>query len=598
MPDLESFKSITKYGRTWGDGKNLINHLDVEMLAFKFRLQPPLGLGPATHFRNICKALDPKYVWLSDFPEIPHEAQYNDRMLDACLATNWLSISGPASSGKSSFMARWVGINWLVHFGKCAVVVTSTTKAGARTRIWAHIKEFFQGIQGWFPFHLNDTSCIITVAKDSVPGFAVSDRAAIMLVTPEKDKAGSGDAKLIGLHNDLVMVAGDEYSDMSPALANACENLKSNPSFHAVFFANAKSIFDPHGQQCTPKDGNWKSVRDSDLTWETERGLCLHLDGLNTPNQYTEPQDKFPYLQKWSYVLSEQEAGRANTSGFWRYIRAFWPPQGHEDALYNEMELLQYGCMDHAIWQGGGIIELAGFDPGNKSGGDNWQACFAKLGTDKDGKRVLDFTEMKALYEDVSIETESISKQVAKQFVAECKKRNIHIRQVAVDCSGGGSHMANYIEDEFLEKGIFRVEFGARASEVVVDNREGKDVRACDRFGRRDAELWHAGIPFVKSGQLKGITSKQAEQMTKRRGFTQNRLQYVESKVEFKSRTKLSSPDEADSGFLVISIAMIRFGFQPNSLIQAKRGPISSSPQGKFANLNAKASAPRSMRWG
>lgn len=597
---MESFKYIEKYGRTWGDGKSLINHLDVEMLAFKLRLTKESGaLGPAEHFRRICKALDPNYVWLSDFPEIPYEAQWNDRMLDACLQTNWLSVSGPASSGKSAFFARWVSINWLVHFGRCAAVITSTTKAGARMRIWAHIKEFFQGIQGWFPFHLNDTSCIITIAKDSVPGLTTSDRSAIMLVTPEKDKAGSGDAKLIGLHNDFVLVAGDEYSDMSPALANACENLKSNPNFHASFFANAKSIFDPHGIQCTPKSGNWKSVTDSELFWETERGLCLHIDGLNTPNQYTEPVDKFTYLQKWSYIESEREAGRANTSGFWRYIRAFWPPQGHEDALYNELELLQYGCMEPAVWQGGGIVELAGFDPGNKSGGDNWQACFAKLGADKDGKRVLEATTMKAFYEDVSIETESISKQIAKQFVAECRLRNIHIRQVAVDCTGGGSHMANYIEDEYGEKGIFRVEFGARASDLVIDTREGKDVKASDRFGRRDAELWHAGIPFVKSGQLKNIGAKQAEQMTKRRSFTQNRFQYIESKVEFKSRTKLSSPDESDSFFAVLSLAMSRFGFKANSSIAPAGRPFGSAPQkSKFASLYAPATGPQKMVWG
>lgn len=589
---------ITKYGHQWPGNDDPIGHLGAEFGAYRKRLTTDDGgLGAAEHFRRICKTLDPGYIWLSDDPDVPFESQWNDRMLDACLRTNWLAVTGPASAGKSAFFARWVGINWLAYFGKCAGVVTSTTKGGARLRIWAHLLEFFRKVQGVFPVHINDTSCVISVEKGAMPN--TSDRSSIMLVTPEKDKAGGGDSKLIGLHNDWVFVIGDEYAEMSEAVARACENLQVNPNFFAAFLSNAKSIFDPHGIQCTPKSGDWSEVSDSDAIWPTERGLCLHLDGERTPNQFTNPVDKYPYLQKYSHIQTERDAGRSNTVGYWRFVKAFWPLGGAEEGLYNELELVQSGCTKGAVWLGGGVVELASFDPANKLGGDNWQACFGKLGITKDHVRVLEFTTMEALSEDVTSDTESTSKQIARQFVQRCKDRGIGVRQVVVDATGGGSHMANYIEDVFGEKGILRVEFGASASDLIVSERDGEPITAKEKFGRKDAEIWYAGIQYVKSGQLRNICSKQAEQMCKRRGYTQTRRDYIESKSDYKARTKLSSPDEADAGMLLLDLARQRFGF--NAVTTLAQGAGSSTnwknAMNRFKAPAVNAGGERRLTW-
>lgn len=592
---MERFPFIDKYGRRWEMPGTSLSHLDVELMAYRLRLSPEEGgLGASEHFKRICKALDPQYVWMSDFEEIPYESRWNDLMAEFCCKTNWLAVSGPASSGKSAFFARFLAINWLAHFGKCAVIVTSTTKAGARTRIWAHIMEFFQRIQGVFPIHINDTTCVISIQKGVLP--SVSDRSSIMLVTPEKDKAGSGDSKLIGLHNDWVYVIGDEYSDMSPALANACENLKSNPNFFAAFLANAKSIFDPHGMQCQPKSKDWTDVSDNDLWWETERGLCLHLDGEKTPNRYV--NDRFSFLQRWKEIQDEQDAGRSNTPGYWRYKKAFWVLSGEEDCLYSQLDITLNGCDKPAVWRGGDIVELASFDPANKVGGDNWQACYGKLGTDRDGKRVLEASKMIALTEDVRSDTESTTKQIARQFVDGCKERGIGVRQVAVDCTGGGSHVANAIEDAFGQKGVMRIEFGSMASETPAGERNGKPIKARDRYGRRDAELWHAGIDYVKSGQLRGINSVTAEQMTKRRAYTQNGKEYVESKKDYKDRTKLGSCDEADSLLILLALARERFSFGATSITApASRSQDWSKAFAKYAPAKREGEQ-RLAKWG
>ncbi|HEY5893084.1 MAG TPA: hypothetical protein VIT91_07625, partial [Chthoniobacterales bacterium] len=320
--------------------------------------------------------------------------------------------------------------------------------------------------------------------------------------------------------------------------------------------------------------------------------------GEETPNKYSEPIDKYPFLEQWSHVQKEQQEGRGNTVGYWRYIKAFWPPQGAEDSLYNELEMTQSGALERAVWQGE-TSSLASLDPAYRSGGDNFQACFGKLGSMR-GVKGLEFAEHFSLLEDVK-NTDSVLKQIARQFVAKCRERKIGVRQTVVDCTAGGSLMADAVEDEFGERGVLRIEFGGSPSDRVVETRDDPvtkkkvNVTAKEKFGNRATELWLTGIPFIKSRQLKGISAAQADQMCSRQAFEKSRKQWLESKADYKKRTHKPSPDAADAAFMLLCLAIERFNFVSENKLGSAAQPNMRQAFAKFQVEDA--SGPQKMTW-
>lgn len=525
----------------------------------------------ADHFRNIVRMLwsDPStgvstYVWMSDDPDIPYESQWNDRMLEACLKCNWCAISGPSSAGKSTFFAIWALVNWICRFHECAVVVTSTTIKGAKTRVWGLLKEYYNRIHPDFrPGRLVDSMNIILANDGSKETKGFSERSAITLIAPGGKREGEELGKIVGLHNKYVFVIGDEFGDMTPAIANACENLRDNHNFHAAWLFNFNKTYDPFGKQCTPKSGNWEDVSVDDLFWDTRNdrgveGICLHLNGEKTPNRYSNPPDKYTYLQKWSEIQLRQAAGQATSAGYYRFVLSYPMPQGNQDALYSDLELAKNDAFKQATWLGG-TTQLAALDPAYVEDSDDFVSGFASLGSDNRAKQILQFDEIEPIYEDVTQKTKTIREYVAEKFVAECKKRQIGVRQIAIDCTGGGGYFADEVERLFGERGVLRVIFSEKPSELPVSQQDSR--KSNEVYFNKNSELWCCGVNYVLSGQLRGVKAKQAEEMCERRSFEKNRKIHIETKKEYKRRTGKESPGYGDAGFLLLELARQRFNF-------------------------------------
>lgn len=564
---IKRHKRIKMYGRVFHDA----SILDIFFQAYRWRYTMEQGgLGAEQHFKNIVSVLWPDYVWLSSDPDLPEHAHWNDRMLRAAINYQYVGVTGSKNSAKSEFFAIWALVNWLVRFTTCLVLVTSTHKGDAKKRIWASIKERYQKLPA-LPGKYNETLSMI-LANDGVsPELShLSDRSSIALIAPDAGREGEAIGKIIGLKQTWVFVVADELTDMSPAIINACSNLNGNPNFHFVGIGNANSTLDPHGRFLEPRDG-WGSISVESEQWETEMGVALHLDGLKTPNRYTDPLDKYKWLTRLETIAQDKKNLGESSARFYRFDRGFWCPQGSEDNLFAELELAQNECYTHPTWQSE-TTGIAFLDPAYKTGGDNCEAAFSKLGLTNRGIRVLDFEEngVFAIKEDITKDDQSVTKQRATLFVEECRKRRISVRQVGVDCTGGGSLLADAVEDAFGERGVLRVEFGGSPSDLVVEYQEDRqsgrnvEVTAKEKYENKATELWHIARKFVPNKQLTGITSKMAEQMTQRRTISKGRKIALESKKDFKLRTGKRSPDDADAGLGCLEVARQRFGFVPS----------------------------------
>ncbi len=542
------------------------------------------GLGAAQHFRNLTKILWPVdeygkggYVWLSEDPEVPPEACWNDLLLEACLANKYVGVTGPASSTKTEFMAVWAIVNWIPRAPNCLIISASLTKATAKQKVWGAIKERFRRIE-WMGVgkYTDFPTAMITANRGDAATRHLSDRSAIVLVAPDVGKEGEEIGKLQGLKQEWFFVVADELADMTMAVPNATSNWSKNPNFHFLGSGNMGSPLDTMGSFFAPLDG-WDSVTVRTPQWRCANGgVLLHFDGLETPNKYTRPPNRYPFIIKTTDLEQDARIFGATSARYWKFDRGFPPPGGTEENLYSEMELITSGCMEPTVWRGTPPTGLAALDPNYSKGhGDNCMAKFGRIGVDTEGRQVLDFGGVEnelALREDVEkLDEASATKQKAVRFVEECRARQIGVRQVVVDCTGGGSLMADAVEDAFGERGVLRIEFGGSPSDLVIERRDDEDITASDRYENKTGEMWHIGIRYVKSRQLRGMTSKQVEQMGARKVVEKGKKVSVETKKDYKLRTQKPSPDEADTGFQMLDLARQRFAFNATSTIKTAR---------------------------
>lgn len=607
---MERAKSIVRYGREWKSEAGL-TLLDVEYACFlQRRTVDQGGLGAAQHFKNLTRILWPPdkhgkggYTWLSDDPDLAPEHWWNDRLLDACLANQYVGVTGPASSTKTEFMAVWAIVNWIPRAPICMVIAASLTKATAKQKVWGAIKERFRRIE-WMGVgkYVDFPNAMITASKGDAATKHLSDRSAITLVAPDVGKEGDEVGKLQGLKQEWVFVVADELAAMTMAIPNATSNWSKNPNFHFLGSGNMGSPLDTMGTFFRPVDG-WDSVSVRTPIWKCANGgVLLHFDGEETPNRYTRPPNKFPWLIKTTDLDQDAAMFGRTSARYWMFDRGFPPPGGTEENLYSEMDLITSGCMEAPTWRGEPPTGLGAMDPNYSKGhGDNCMAKFGKIGVNKEGIKVLDFggveNEM-ALREDVEkLDEGSATKQKAVQFVNECRNRNIGVRQVVVDCSGGGSLMADAVEDAFGERGVLRIEFGGSPSDRVIERRDDEEITAADRFENKAAEIWHAGIKFVRSSQLKGMTSKQVEQCGARKIVEKGKKVAMESKKDYKLRTQKPSPDEGDCGFQMLDLAIQRFGFDATNMLASRgRGTDWKSAMSKF-KAPAETGGERRLQW-
>lgn len=463
-----------------------------------------------------------------------------------CEGHRSIMVTGSTGSSKSTSSAMYAFVWWLCDYKQTAVAITSTSRIMAQKRIWSWIRRFKTSIS-WLPGNLVNSAAELEAEK--------GDRQNSMCIvpgSPEKEQEGLG--KLKGWHAPRVLIIADELQDMTEEVINGCVNMMAGTKeAQFIGLGNATSILDTHGQACEPLNG-WGSIGVDDDYWETKNGICIHLNGLKSPNI---PETKYPGLIDQN-TLDETKKLHGEDSLHWHsMVCGFWPPEGTQaDRVMSSSLLVKTKSFEKAVWKDS-TTWIAGLDPAY--GGDRCVLQFAKYGQSVDGLWTVEFAVPVMVPTKVTLLNKPVEEQIVEFVIAECKKKGMVPEDLAVDSTGQGKAILRLLVRDWGN--VQDVEFGGAASEMPISSTNLK--RSKDEYGNKVTELWYTARRFVESGCVRGMPKESAKEFTSRK-FTlvgNPKRILIESKSDCKDRLK-HSPDYADAGSLVFVVARRKGGLK------------------------------------
>lgn len=470
------------------------------------------------------------------------------------LVRNWekkrfLGLAGSSSSGKSDTVGLFGLMLYWARPAETYFIVMSTTKQAARMRIWKSITQFWgQAVEKGCPGKLIDSDGYIKGVNQN--GLLWRNSGIVLMA------AGNSDAEqackdLLGIKNPVVMVAADEFNELGDGiLKTAFENMTSNDRLVFCGMANPDKLTDPFADLCEPLHG-WKSVTEDDEEWLTKYGECVRLDAEKSPRILDEGGSAFYWQPDQAYCdrIADARGGR-KSRGYYRFVKAFWCPDGAANSIYSEVEFMNGCALDpmEPRWDAQPIV-LTGMDPSFSRNGDRSCAPYAKLGK-VDGADHLHFFHYATLSEDINDKTTAHSHQIARQWRDLSQDFGVKPFHASMDNTGAGTPFGHIIDMEW-SPAVTKINFQAKASErtVVFRNED------CTFFNK-NSELWIQPKEYFRSNQISGISKEvMAELVDREYHPKEGRTLRVESKEEAKKRLK-RSPDLADGVLLVIDKAI------------------------------------------
>lgn len=458
------------------------------------------------------------------------------------------------NSWKTTCAAVYADSGWFASPADTIVVLTSTSLPGLRKRIWKEILKYYRRANPGFG-HVNASDFAIRFQKGS-------DEAGVFGVATGQDEGEIQKAvdKIIGFHAKNVIVIVDEMQATNEAIVKACSSLEAGADrFQFIGLGNADSELDPHGQMSEPVNG-FDSITAEDERWETKRGICIHLDGLESP-RVKEGDEFYPGLLTQRDIDNEARAYGEDSPEFWRTRRGFWAPQGVTKTVLSPTIIKKFKAREKAEWLTGYKMG-AGLDPAFE-GGDKCVLQFAKCGemlaparnVEEDGVWRADDGLLKTnglmgieLGETVVIKVsatspEPIHFQIVRLVKDACEHRGVSPEFFALDSTSEGGGLASIFQREW-SPAINLIEFGGRASDLPVSEHNPKPSN--QEYDRRVTELWYQFRTLVQNGQIRGLGSEAAIEFCQRLYEMRGNFKRIETKTEMKKRTR-KSPDFADS---------------------------------------------------
>lgn len=561
---------IKAYGIQWPDN---CDALTIELIMFREKISKRLdwdagGFPPMHHFKKIARAL-----WPEDLSIKTHVRffwhPWADLMLHKACIHKYLALAGAGGTGKSEFFAIWAIINYLADPMHTTVLVTSNTIGAAKLRIWGKIVKYWEACESLgLPGKLvNSLNKIVYVDPNGKP----SDISGIMLVSIDKSKAKEATEKIQGVHNENIIFVGDELAAMSESATQAAfYNLpKGCRRFQFIGLANPDSRTDTFGKFAKPKAG-WNSISVDSEEWDTDWGVCIHLDGFKSPN-FLLGYKKYDFLPSIEELDIVPEDAR-NTSKFWQQWRGFWAPDGISDRVYSEIEVINSGAMEKAVWLNNDKTRIAFCDPSFTNGGDSTFACIATVGNaiEPRGLKVLEFDKWVEFKEDITNLTKTRSVQAVEWFRKLCMDEGVQPYYAGYDSTGGGGPWGDLLSQAWSRE-VFGLSFGKSASELPVSAYD--PTPSNERYANMVTEIWYSGKEYMRANQLKGIDDRMMSEMCQRkldpRGEKNLNLRIkVMPKSQMKAENGGNSPDYAESAFGCLALARERCGLDSGSAVR------------------------------
>jgi len=487
------------------------------------------GIGDAYEIRRArIEALWPSYQF----------HRWNERMLRADCQYDWLTILGPASSGKSTNFAVF-GLEYFLQApDRTAVIICSTTMKMLRMRIWSQVASYHSMLPKNLG-HIGDLLDSVTRIrwrqgddKNGVFGIAVEEGPVEEIING-----------LIGIHTERIVLILDEMQGIREAIMRATSNMVANPVFKFRGMGNPDSLTNPLGRESEPVDG-WESVvRGETEEWETHggptkgRGLCQFFDGRKSPADDSPSERKrLSWLcnREWYEGIVKGANGNENDPAVWQFGIGWPPPMGLESTLLDDAIVVTFHCKEKAIWTHG-FRKCASLDPAF-GGGDKPKLKFIKYGeteNDEGVKRwVIEFGE--TLTVPINVEsTRPIHYQIVDFCKVECEKRQIRPRDFALYASGEGGGLDSIFRKEWGD--VTGIEEGGAPDEMHIIDENGKTAK--EAYDTRASELCFNVREFALGDGIRGMDDEMTFQACNRRTFYRNGKWCTEPKSGSKGRT-------------------------------------------------------------
>lgn len=525
---------IGRYGFKFPDGTK---DTTIELMAFAYGAKEE-------RFQRLQSAID--LLWNVRFKDAYMWNDWTELMLQQFCEHRYVAVTGSAASWKTTSAAIFALASWYSSPADTAVILTSTTLDGLRRRIWKEVTRYYR---------MEPAMGNLVQSRNCIQFTKGSDDAGVFGIAVDKGDVDKAIGKIIGFHARNIIVVVDEMQYTSEAIVEACVNLEAGAeSFQFLGLGNADDQLDPHGRMCEPKNG-WDAITPEQQLWETKRGVCVHLDALESPNVKA-GKDIYPGLVRQKDIDNTIRDYGADSPQFWQMRRGFWPPEGISRTVLSAPMITKFKAKDKVIWVSD-YIAGAALDPAFTEGGDR---CILRIGrcgladvgkSDRhleafekdDGTRMIlslgEIIQIKVRLSD----SEPIHYQISRQVREACLERGIPPDMFALDSTGEGGGLASIMQREWSPN-IMCIEFGGRPSRNPVSSTNSK--RSDEEYYLRVTELWYQFRILVMNGQIRDLDHETATEFCQRKVKMRGPLIQVEPKTEMKERTK-KSPDLADA---------------------------------------------------
>lgn len=489
------------------------------------------GLDPIQHRRNAIKILWP---WVDKYW---HE--WNDLCLWAWCNYDEISTTGCAAAHKTFTFTLLAILEWLAKPTHTGVMLTSTTIGALRGRIWSEMKKFYD--QSAIPFGYN-----VVDSMQKIQFKQGEDKFAIRGIAVNSGEIEKTVGNLQGNHPERMIVIVDEAAQTPEAIFTARANLSAGTTFYRfVAIANASDQYDAHGKFSEPKEG-WSTISVDSESWETRTGVCLHFDGLKSPNVRLGKQ-YYPRLFSQETIDKNRNDFGENSLEWWMYVRGFWPPRGVRDTVLDASTIEEGKAREKVLWEGSRIRNMAALDPAFTTGGDRCIYYPAKAGNFADGKLGLELLPPVHI-QLVASATYPVNYQIADRVAELNVEYGVYWEDFSMD-STSASGLVDIISQKYSSE-FRKVSFGGAPTDGPIsidDRREAKKV-----YGNRVTQIWFCVNRLVLAGRIRGMAMETAKEFCSRKYVLKNEKTVVESKGEMKKRTGGVSPDLADPAGLLV----------------------------------------------
>lgn len=462
----------------------------------------------------------------------------------------FMGIAGSSSSGKSDGFALYALVEYWSRPADTYCFVMSTTKSDARKRIWKSVTQLFgQAQRKGCPGKLNDSIGVIQgVSKLG----KFTRNSGIELVAAGSADAGEASAGMIGIKNANVIVVADEMPNLGEGILEAAwDNLTANERVVFAGLGNPNLFSDPFAKLCEHVLG-WSAVTEDMNEWPTKYGMCYRFNAEDSPRIKDEGGERFFWQPDQAYIdrIAENRGGK-KSRGYYRFVKAFWCPEGVGNTIYSESEFFGRDAMNEQEpeWDATPAC-LSGLDPAFTRGGDRAYSGIAKVGK-VNGRDHLHMCHYKGLTEDTTDKKNPLSHQLVMQWKSISDDWGVTPFRAVMDGTGSGIAFG-HIVDSLWSPAVSKINFSSKPSGRKALFR-GKEIE----YYNKNSELWIQPKEYIRSGQITGVSKALVvELVTRQYHEKESERLRVESKETHKNNNGGESCDIADMFLMLVDKAI------------------------------------------